>query len=117
VIVAVDVIEHLAEPDHLLNYVKRHATEETLIIISTPDRDLVRGFDNFGPPWNVTHVREWNQKEFKQYFKSHNFAIHSQFLVEDRKRTLSGVFKALRSGNTIRPKKTCQVCLCTTSSS
>lgn len=75
-IIISDVIEHLLDPDKLFEYIKRYASSKTICILSTPERDIVRGKDNFGPPDNPCHVREWNAKEFSAYCKL--------FLVKDR---------------------------------
>lgn len=67
-IVCSDVIEHLVDPDDLLNWLAIQRPK--YIILSTPDRDLVyksgtNGRD--GPPNNPAHVREWNYDEFFNY--------------------------------------------------
>lgn len=41
-IICSDVIEHIEDPDILLNYIKSFAGKETYIIISTPERDILR---------------------------------------------------------------------------
>ncbi|MDO3383253.1 class I SAM-dependent methyltransferase [Gilvimarinus algae] len=74
-IVSADVVEHLVDPDSLLNYIRRCASENSRIIISTPERDLRRGADSMGPPANPAHVREWNKSEFAAYLKDRNFRI------------------------------------------
>lgn len=72
VVVCSDVIEHLVDPDELLDYIKRISYK--YLILSTPDRDLVyepseEGY--YGPPRNMAHVREWNFKEFGEYISKH----------------------------------------------
>jgi SAM-dependent methyltransferase len=67
-VICADVIEHVINPDSLLNFLDGLATR--FIILSTPDRDLVcaRGsYHYFGPPRNPAHIREWNRREFRQY--------------------------------------------------
>lgn len=66
-IICADVIEHLAYPDKLLYYIKRNAHDESIIVMSTPERDIVRGRRSFGPSPNPMHVREWNTQEFHDY--------------------------------------------------
>lgn len=70
IIVCGDVIEHVLDPDALLEGFKK-VKGVKFIIISTPDRDMVRGKLNFGPPDNPTHVREWNIWEFNRYISKH----------------------------------------------
>lgn len=62
-IVCSDVIEHLSHPEGLLQTLSRFLQFAPVAILSTPDRDLVRGRDDLGPPANVAHVREWNSAE------------------------------------------------------
>lgn len=59
-IIAADVIEHLRNPDLVLEYIRRLAHSRTWIVVSTPERDRVRGRESLGPPENQFHVREWN---------------------------------------------------------
>ncbi len=73
-IISSDVIEHLLDPDNLLNYIKNLARAQTLIIISTPDRDILRGANCMSSP-KPEHVREWNRREFKMYLEDRGFEI------------------------------------------
>ena len=57
-ILNVNVIEHLVDPDKLLNYIKKHAKKDTYIIITTLDRDIWRGKNCTSSP-KPEHVREW----------------------------------------------------------
>jgi len=84
-IISADVIEHLADPDHLLAYIKRFADERTWIVISTPERDLVSGKRHHGPPPNTAHVREWNTSEFHRYIQAGGFEILDHFLTAAEK--------------------------------
>ena len=70
IIVCADVIEHVLDPDDLLNKLK-NCKNYKFIVISTPDRDLVRGKLDYGPPANPCHVREWSVWEFERYIKEH----------------------------------------------
>ncbi|OQY48973.1 MAG: hypothetical protein B6242_00845 [Anaerolineaceae bacterium 4572_78] len=110
-IISADVIEHLVDPDTLLDYAKKHAHADTFIIISTPERDLVRGGDNLQSA-NIAHVREWNQDEFYQYITSRGFQVLDHFFVEaSRRPTLIGRLR-LMMARLIRNTKTNQVILC-----
>lgn len=71
-IICSDVIEHIVDPDKLLNFIELcHAKR---VVLSTPDRDhlvtLGNGHSHDGPPRNVHHVREWSAVEFKQYIST-----------------------------------------------
>lgn len=66
-IIASDVIEHIPDPDTLLNLIEN--SRPKLVVLSTPDRDLLKhGHD--GPPKNKSHVREWTTPEFKEYIST-----------------------------------------------
>jgi 2-polyprenyl-3-methyl-5-hydroxy-6-metoxy-1,4-benzoquinol methylase len=72
-IVCADVIEHLVDPDEVVDYIVRQRVK--YIIISTPDRNIIYNKDNEkqyidGPPKNVAHVREWSFEEFDEYIRS-----------------------------------------------
>lgn len=82
VILSSDVIEHLENPDTLLNLIKRQCHKDTFIVLSTPDRDTL-GAGRLGPPKNAYHVREWNKKEFVGYVKSRGFNIIQSFLADE----------------------------------
>jgi len=82
-IIASDVVEHLIYPDKLFEYIKKHSHLETFIILSTPERDKVRGDSDMGPSPNLAHVREWNQEEFEKYIWKSNFTIIESSLAKD----------------------------------
>lgn len=63
-----DVIEHIEEPDFFLQSLQCFSTVKKFVI-STPDRELVRGPRDIGPPANPAHYREWTRKEFKNYLQ------------------------------------------------
>lgn len=75
IIICADVIEHIVNPDHLIDYVK--AFNFKYFIVSTPDRKVLRSFMGYGekawsgPPLNSSHVREWSFDEFKGYLETH----------------------------------------------
>ena len=72
VVICSDVIEHLVDPDELLNYIKTISFR--YLVLSTPDRGLIHkpGTKSyFGPPRNPTHIREWTFAEFKEYISKH----------------------------------------------
>ena len=73
-VMAIDVIEHVPDPDTLLRFVHGHVRPGGVVVLSTPERDLRRGTEDMGPPANTAHVREWNGAEFRSYLD------HSQLL-------------------------------------
>lgn len=76
-IISADVIEHLPDPDVLLDLIIQ--SNPKLIVLSTPDRDLRAIEDRFGPPTNIHHVREWNMPEFNSYISS-KLNVLAQFI-------------------------------------
>lgn len=83
-----DVIEHLVDPDDLLNFFDK--SEFKYLVLSTPERDAVqmyqRGYLWDGPPLNVAHVREWNFKEFEDYISS-RFQVLNHFMSQNKAET------------------------------
>jgi 2-polyprenyl-3-methyl-5-hydroxy-6-metoxy-1,4-benzoquinol methylase len=65
IIICADVIEHLVNPDELLNLI--NAMDFRLLFVSTPERKILRGWLDYGPPEHVYHIREWNAAEFRRY--------------------------------------------------
>ena len=63
VLVCADVIEHLVDPTHLLSNLRLLLEEAPVALLTTPERDLVRGPEDTGPPANPHHVREWSRDE------------------------------------------------------
>ncbi|EOP70115.1 methyltransferase domain-containing protein [Bacillus cereus] len=77
VIVCSDVIEHLKNPCYLLWNIKNMMNYAPACILSTPERDIVRGKNDFGPPENISHVREWNMNELVDLFNF--FSLNIKF--------------------------------------
>lgn len=72
VVICSDVIEHLVNPDELLEYIKNITYK--YLVLSTPDRSLMyRPWHRhyYGPPRNMAHIREWSYKEFAKYISLH----------------------------------------------
>jgi SAM-dependent methyltransferase len=76
-VIASDVIEHLPNPDDLLHYVEM--LHPRYIVLSTPDRNLIRLGTYDGPPANSAHAREWSFAEFDAYV-SHYFDVEDHFI-------------------------------------
>ncbi len=74
-----DVIEHLRDPDNLLEYMRQRVQPGGLALLSTPERDVLRGCDCDHSP-NPNHVREWNFEEFEAYLSSRGAEILEHFL-------------------------------------
>ena len=78
IIICSDVIEHIVDPDILLDFIKVLAAESTRIIFSTPDRDRLRG-TNCTESLKPEHVREWNFEELSCYLENSNFRVLNHF--------------------------------------
>lgn len=85
-VICSDVVEHVLNPDDLLNWINNQFNFKYLVI-STPDRDqLIHVWtDSYygpqtqsGPPVNQAHVREWSFSEFEKYISQY-FDIVSHF--------------------------------------
>ncbi|MDC3197500.1 class I SAM-dependent methyltransferase [Luminiphilus sp.] len=73
-VICSDVIEHLINPTLLLNYIKGLLKKDGVVILSTPERDSLRGRNCMHSP-NRHHVREWNVSEFELYLESSGFEV------------------------------------------
>jgi hypothetical protein len=87
-VICSDVIEHIINPDILLDYLI--SLNAKYYIISTPCRQILCNHPKFyttynkswnGPPINNCHVREWTMNEFKEYI-SNKFDIISSHYCE-----------------------------------
>lgn len=76
-VICSDVIEHVERPDILLELLKNHTSENGIMVISTPDRDMRRGIENLQSP-NSDHVREWNRDEFVAFLEYSGLHIVNQ---------------------------------------
>jgi 2-polyprenyl-3-methyl-5-hydroxy-6-metoxy-1,4-benzoquinol methylase len=82
IIIAVDIIEHIRDPDVLIEFCK--SLKSKYLLFSTPCRHQISTQQRFincgylkginGPPANNCHVREWTFPEFILYL-SKNFNI------------------------------------------
>jgi hypothetical protein len=74
IIICSDVIEHVSNPDELIQFIEGIGFK--MLFLSTPERDMIRGRVDYGPPDNKAHMREWNSAELHKYLSRH-FAIIS----------------------------------------
>lgn len=65
VVVCSDAVEHTTDPWLMMELCYRTGAE--WLVLSTPERDLLRGVADHGPPLNHTHTREWNTQELLEF--------------------------------------------------
>jgi 2-polyprenyl-3-methyl-5-hydroxy-6-metoxy-1,4-benzoquinol methylase len=88
-IIAADVVEHIPEPDSLLDLIEN--CKPKLVVLSTPDRDLLKS-GHGGPPKNKAHVREWTMPEFKNYIGS-RFEVLEHYISNKKQATQTMLIK------------------------
>jgi SAM-dependent methyltransferase len=106
VIVCADVIEHLINPGYLLMHLKELMNKSSICILSTPERDLTRGINDFGPPQNSSHVREWNREELTSlltYFEL-NIKYSSLTISENVGKEKKTILKILGNNDLSNPR-------------
>lgn len=82
-IICSDVLEHLADPDALMSVVRSRMAAGSIAILSTPDRDRLRGRGCRSSP-KPDHVREWSRDEFIRYARSRGFEVlKSRLMPQD----------------------------------
>ena len=92
-IVCADVIEHLADPTPCLRFIAEQLADDGLALVSTPERDLVRGVENTEPT-HPEHVREWNADELQALMTHCGLAVDRIELLPQHR--LSAAETALR---------------------
>jgi len=83
-----DVLEHVKDPDIILNNIKK--INSKFIVFSTPDRGILYNEKDslyYGPPKNISHIREWTFKEFQNYILNNNFDIIDHFISNKKQAT------------------------------
>ncbi len=80
-VICSDVIEHIIDPDELINYLLSLNAKQ--YIISTPCRErlceLKANVKWIGPPVNKAHVREWSMKELLLYLQQYFSIVESHY--------------------------------------
>lgn len=85
IIICADVIEHVTNPDALMQNILAVQGWEK-VIISTPDRDTKRGASDYGPSPNPYHFREWNKSEFHSYISQY-ISIQQHYISSKKNAT------------------------------
>ncbi|MBI5105820.1 MAG: glycosyltransferase family 2 protein [Solirubrobacterales bacterium] len=107
VVICADVIEHLVDPAGLLTALGELAEQAVAVLVSTPDRALVRPPGDLGPPGNPAHVREWTLDELVALLGdgglAPTFAGHTVNNSRDRLKRTSLCIVEARRHRTIAP--------------
>jgi len=112
-IVCADVLEHLLNPNYCLRFIKQHLASNGLAVLSTPERNYLRGRAcNYSP--KPEHVREWNSTEFANYIKSQGFKIVEHFLTAQRRLRIVEHLIATSLSHLIKLPRwsSCQIVIC-----
>jgi SAM-dependent methyltransferase len=112
-VVCSDVIEHVLDPDVLLEYLRARCRAGGRIVISTPDRERLYGLGKLAAGQR-DHVREWSGVEFSSYLAARGMDIEERKTVSPGKMGLNSVFfrealKQLRPGRQYRYNQICTV--------
>jgi SAM-dependent methyltransferase len=113
-IICADVLEHLLNPNPCLEFIGRHIISNGVAILSTPERDNLRGKDSDHSP-HPAHVREWSGQEFREYLEHQGWAIRQYHLYpQARLNPIEQIaWKILGSGFLRRRWASCQAVVCT----
>jgi len=88
IVICSDVMEHLIDPVTLLRNLRHWLHDASFAVLTTPERERVRGPEDKGPPANPSHVREWSLKELEQFIESIGFNIVFSGLTANNSRDL-----------------------------
>jgi 2-polyprenyl-3-methyl-5-hydroxy-6-metoxy-1,4-benzoquinol methylase len=113
VILCVDVLEHLVSPERCLEFIRAHLLPSGTALLSTPERDVLRGTDCDRSP-KAEHVREWNAREFAAWITKRGFDVVETVLLPQIRLT-SGEFLLSRMlSSVVRSRRwsSCQVHAC-----
>lgn len=120
VVICADVIEHLADPTALLATLGNTVKSAAFVLLSTPDRTRLYGYNHPGPPDNAAHVREWTNGELISWLEAEGLPIawagwtisfdrvehHNTSLIVLSKTHAPDMPVAFESARDIQPKST-----------
>lgn len=78
-VMSAGVIEHLLDPDKIIEYIRAISHKNTWVVIATADRDIIQGRESLETS-NIEHVWEWTIREFVAYLQSHDLKVVEQRL-------------------------------------
>lgn len=88
VVICADIIEHLPQPEALIQSIQNACSVAKYVLISTPDRERVYKGEHNGPPGNPYHVREWSNAELVHWLRSEDIPVqwHGWTVSNDNRR-------------------------------
>ncbi|MFZ4576367.1 MAG: class I SAM-dependent DNA methyltransferase, partial [Phycisphaerales bacterium] len=89
-LICADVLEHLLDPDPLIEWMHSVSHAETLVLLSTPERPRERGRACNASP-KREHVREWSEAEFDAFLRSRSLLPLRHRMMPNDDRPLRGV--------------------------
>jgi SAM-dependent methyltransferase len=112
-IVCADVLEHLKHPDGCLRFIRAHLSPGGRAVLSTPERDHLRGRDCMQSP-HPDHVREWNSAEFRRFVEGSGLVVESQhWMPQGRTHPVERAASRLLGGYLLRRRwASCQTLVC-----
>lgn len=113
-VICADVIEHLADPDPLIAFVCRVLSADGLLVLSTPDRDRLRGRGCRQSP-KPDHVREWARDEFIAFARSRGLHVRASRLMPQDDLSLPASREgelSFRLGKSQTSPRACHALLC-----
>lgn len=112
-LICADVIEHIENPGNVLEIIRKLTSPESLIVLSTPERDALLG-KNAGQPGNKAHVREWAFGEFRTFLESSGFQVLDQRRLLPFRLGWNSMSLKYVLGRTLSasPLRTCQLAVC-----
>ena len=120
IVLCADVVEHLADPNPCIEFIKTHMKPDGVALISTPERERLYGKHQLksGHP---CHVREWNYREFSAYLTSREFTIKQHVILHQKRQERTGfvsgaVRTALDRLGFHNSAFSCQLAICSLSS-
>lgn len=90
-VINADVIEHVLDPDKVLDYLAHRMAPDGYALISTPERDRNYG-EGLLESGHRDHVREWNKAEFAAYLESRGWEVLEHFHLPGMKKGLNHAY-------------------------
>lgn len=114
-VICADVLEHLADPAATSRWLQGFCHPQSLILLSTPDRDRLRGRE-CRQSVKSDHVQEWSAREFRRFLRSQGLRpLRWRLFPQTRTPTWKGILPdaLFRLGLKAQSPWACHAVLCT----